>query len=239
MDDFLNHHKIQCDTLGFSRTVVVHSILYGADNTVTSEAISRLGDQARGIGLVEDGAPEVALDTLAASNIKGIRLNYVHGGVLTWDGATALAPALNDRDMHIQMLVHSHLHIEELAADIRACPVPVVLDHLAWPDLSLGVEEPGFQTLISLVAEGHAYVKLSGLYRVSNAPYTPADEFVAALVGANPDRCLWGSDFPYIMLADAQMPDAGLLLDRFHEVVTGQDDRQTILLDAPVALYGF
>ncbi len=239
MESFLTAYRAQCDLLGIERTVVVHSILYGADNSVTLEAVRRLGDTARGICLIEDGAPETTLDALASAHVKGIRLNYVHGGVLTWEGAKTLAPALKDRGMHIQMLVHSHLHLEELAADIRACPVPVVLDHIAWPDLSFGVENKGFQALLSLISDGHAYVKLSGLYRVSSAPYTATDPFVAALVEANAERCLWGSDFPYIMLADAQMPDAGQLLDRFHEVVTSKTDRQTILVDAPAALYGF
>jgi len=239
MDGFLAAYRAQCALLGISRTVVVHSILYGADNAVTLEAVHRLGPNARGICLVEDGAPETTLDDLADANIKGIRLNYVHGGVLSWEGAKALAPALKARDMHIQMLLHSHLHTEELAADIRACPVPVVLDHIAWPDLSLGLQDPGFQTLLKLISEGHLYVKLSGLYRTSSAPYEATDPFVAALVETAPERCLWGSDFPYIMLADAQMPNAGKLLDAFHRVVTRAQDRQTILVDAPTTLYGF
>lgn len=239
MDDYLTAYADQCARLNISRTVVVHSILYGADNSVTIEAIRRLGNEARGIGLVKDGADEEALDSLAVNNIKGIRLNYVHGGVLNWPGAQALAPALKARDMHIQMLLHSHLHIEELADDIRACPVPVVFDHIGWPDLTLGVENKGFQALLNLIKDGHAYVKLSGLYRVSNAPYGDTDPLVAALAEANPERCLWGSDFPYIMLGDATMPDAGQLLDRFHAVVTSENARKTILVDAPTSLYDF
>ena len=237
MDGFVAAYQAQCETLGIGRAVVVHSILYGADNSVTIEAIRRLGD-ARGIGLVRDGASEAELDALAGANIKGIRLNYVHGGVLSWDGAKSLAPALAARGMHLQMLVNTDRHLVDLADDIRRLPVPVVLDHIGWPNLKKTPQDPGFQCLLALMADGHVYTKLSGLYRVADAPYEVTDGFVEAL-SRTPERCLWGSDFPYIMLADAKMPDAGYLLDAFHRVVTTDADRKSILVDTPVRLYGF
>ena len=239
MDGFLSAYKTQCATLGIRRTVVVHSILYGSDNAVTIEAVRRLGPDARGIGLLKDGATEAELDALAAANIKGIRLNYVHGGVLSWQGAKALAPGLAARGMHLQILVNADKHMAEIARDIRALPCPVVFDHIGWPNIAAGPSEPGFATMCSLLREGHAYAKLSGLYRTSPAPWDAADPLVAALVAANPERCLWGSDFPYIMLADAKMPDAGQALDALYRVVTGEAERRRILVDTPVALYGF
>ncbi|MEM7471411.1 MAG: amidohydrolase family protein [Pseudomonadota bacterium] len=239
MDAFLAAYRTQCETLGIRRTVVVHSIVYGADNAVTLEAIRRLGKDARGIGLLKDGASEAELDRLAEAGVRGVRLNYVHGGVLSWEGAKALAPALSARGMHLQMLVNADKHMVDLAPEIRAFPCPVVFDHIGWPDVTAGPSEPGFDAMVRLIGDGAAYVKLSGLYRVSDAPWEATDALVAALVATNPERCLWGSDFPFIMLADAKMPDAGAALDAFHRVVTGQKDRDTILVEAPVALYGF
>ncbi len=239
MDSFLQAYRSQCALLGIQRTVVVHSIIYGADNAVTLEAIRRLGPDARGIGLLEDGATQAQLDRLADAGVKGIRLNYVHGGVLSWDGAKALAPALADRGMHLQMLVNADRHMADLAPEIRQLPCPVVFDHIGWPDVAAGAQDPGFVAMCDLLKSGHAYAKLSGLYRTSEAPWTTADPLVAALVAANPERCLWGSDFPYIMLGGAKMPDAGQALDAFHRVVKSDRDRQTILVDAPVRLYGF
>lgn len=239
MDGFLQAYKTQCAMLGIKRTVVVHSIIYGSDNAVTTEAVRRLDPDARGIGLLEDGATKQELDALADAGIKGIRLNYVHGGVLSWDGAKALAPELAARDMHLQMLINADKHMAEIAQEIRSFPCPVVFDHIGWPNVAAGPSEPGFEIMTGLVKDGHAYVKLSGLYRTSTDPWHDTDLLVARLVNANPDRCLWGSDFPYIMLADAKMPDAGHALDAFHRVVTSDQDRHTILVDAPVELYGF
>ena len=239
LDDWIRRFRQHQGRLGLSRTVVVHSILYGGDNSITLDAVRRLGpDTARAICLVKDGADEAVLDRLAAAHTAGIRLNYVHGGILSWAGAKALAPALADRGMHIQMLAHSHLHLCEIADDVRALAVPVVFDHIAWPDLGLGVNDPGFQGLLRLVGDGQAFVKLSGAYRVCNAPYGAADDHIEALLRANPERCLWGTDWPHLMLGDANLPDAGALLDRFLDLADDTGLEQVFVRN-PERLYGF
>ncbi len=238
--DWTARFETHLDRLGLSRAVVVHSILYGADNTVTKAAVAALGpDRARGIGLVTDHATEADLDDLASAGIVGVRLNYVHGGVLSWDGVKRIAPMLKARDMHVQMLLHTHQHMVELAEDMAALPVPVVLDHIGWPDLSLGVQDRGFQTLLRLVGEGHVAVKLSGVYRVCRAPFEAATPFLEALVAANPEACVWGSDWPHLMLADAAQPDAGDLLNHLLQVVPSDATRRAIFTDTPARLYRF
>ena len=82
-------------------------------------------------------------------------------------------------------------------------------------------------------------MKLSGLYRLSDAPYRATDPFVQALVAANPARCLWGSDWPHIMLNGAQMPPPGALWDAFLRAVPDPATRAQILVNNPAALYRF
>jgi len=239
-DDWIARLRHHMDVLGLARVVVVHSILYGADNAVTLAAVRVLGpDVARGIALVPDGAGEGVLDNLVAAGVMGVRLNYVHGGILSWDGVKALAPALAARGMHAQILINSHRHMLEIAEDIRALPVPVVIDHIGWPDLSLGVTEPGFQMLAQLLAEGHVWVKLSAPYRLCDTPYGAADAAIRELVAANPQQCLWASDWPHLMLADATLPDAGVLLNRFLDLVPNAGTRRLIFTENPARLYGF
>ena len=238
-DGWLGLYTDHLKALGFSRGLIVHSILYGTDNSVTVEAVRRMGPGFKGVGLLPDDATDADLDRFVDQNLVALRLNYVHGGVLSWEGAKALAPRLKDRGLHIQMLLNTHKHMEEIAADIRALPVPLVIDHIGWPALSLGVNAPGFQTLIELLADGRVHVKLSALYRLCDAPYSEADPFVTALVNANPEGLLWGSDWPHLMLADAKMPSAATLLDAFHRVVTATPARTQILTTNPAKLFGF
>lgn len=239
LDEWLTLWRAQLDALGFSRGVIVHSILYGADNAVTVEAVRRMGVGFKGVGLLVDGAAEADVAQMADWNMAAVRLNYVHGGVLSWDGVRAMAPMLKAHGMHVQMLMHAHLHMHELAEGVREMPVDVCFDHIGWPDLRLGAKDPGVQLLCQLLSEGKTWVKLSALYRMCDAPFDAADEIVATLVAANPERCLWGSDWPHLMLADAKMPVAAKLLDAFHRVVTDDATRHRILVSNPAALYGF
>ncbi|MEK9979297.1 MAG: amidohydrolase family protein, partial [Paracoccaceae bacterium] len=97
----------------------------------------------------------------------------------------------------------------------------------------------GIDGLCRLLETGRVWVKLSGLYRLSNAPYAQTDEIVAALVKANPERCLWGSDWPHIMLNGAEMPRSGDMLDALFRVVSDEVTRERILVSNPSDLYRF
>jgi len=239
LDAWLARYRAVMEALGFERAVIVHSILYGIDNTLTIEAVRRMGADARGVGLLPDGAGEKEIAAFAQANMVAVRLNYVHGGVLSWAGAKAMAPILSDHGLHIQMLLNSHRHMIEIADDIAALGVPLVIDHLGWPDLSLGTKDAGFQSLLRLLGEGLIHLKLSALYRLCEAPYTAAIPFVEAAIAANPDRLLWGTDWPHLMLGDATLPETTSLLNAFDATCPSDEIRQKILVANPVALFGF
>ncbi len=239
LDGWLARYRDHLGALGFSRGLIVHSILYGTDNGVTVEAVKRLGKGFKGVGLLQDGASDAALDQFAAWNMTAVRLNYVHGGVLSWNGAREMAPALAERGLHIQMLAHADQQIAELADDIRSLSVDVVFDHIGWPSQDRRTQSEGFKALCQLLAEGQVWVKLSALYRMCEAPYDQTDDLVATLIAANPERCLWGSDWPHLMLADAKMPVAATLFDAFDRVVPDDATRQRILVENPAQLFGF
>jgi predicted TIM-barrel fold metal-dependent hydrolase len=237
-NQWLSLYRQHLEKMGFDHSIIVHSILYGTDNSVTVEAVRRMGDGFKGVGLLPDGAPEVQMDQFVDWNMCAVRLNYVHGGVLTWDGARAMAPALAERGLHIQMLCHADQHLEELAPAIEALPVPLVLDHIAWPTQGLNPQSPGIDTLCDLLKGGKVWVKLSALYRMCNAPYDEAAALVERLIQANPERCLWGSDWPHLMLNGVDMPQAVTALDALDDVATDAQ-RHAILVSNPNKLFGF
>jgi predicted TIM-barrel fold metal-dependent hydrolase len=94
--------------------------------------------------------------------------------------------------------------------------------------------------LLRLVGEGGCWVKVSGAHRLStNAPdYPEARPFHQALVRANPEQLVWGSDWPHPRI-EGEMPDAGRLLDLFNDWPPDAAIRKRILLDNTARLYGF
>src|SRR5208282_1073018 len=82
---------------------------------------------------------------------------------------------------------------------VAASPVPVVFDHFGGAQASLGVAQTGWSDLMDLVRAGKAYVKLSGEYGVSAQPpdFPEVAPLAKALVAANPERILWGTDWPH------------------------------------------
>ncbi|SHH76701.1 amidohydrolase family protein [Marivita hallyeonensis] len=234
IDTWLDRYRAHLAALGCSRGVIVHSILYGGDNSITLEATRRMGDQFRAVCLISDNATEAEIAALAGKGCKAVRLNYVHGGLLSWDGMKRLAPKLADHGLHVEMLAHSHLHLEELAPQVPHLPVQVVFDHCAWPDPKLGVTD-GHKALERLLADGHAWTKLSATYRHTPEP----QDLIRRLAKANPDRILWGSDWPHLMLNGVLMPDAGQQLNLVLDAIPDDTTRQKLFTDNPARLYGF
>ena len=77
-------------------------------------------------------------------------------------------------------------------------PVTVVIDHYGLygdkrPD------SPEGRRLLDLVRLPHVWMKLSAPYRHDRGPLNmvPDREWIAALLEAAPDRCVWGSDWPH------------------------------------------
>jgi predicted TIM-barrel fold metal-dependent hydrolase len=131
--------------------------------------------------------------------------------------------------------------LTELAPTLRriGAEMPVVVDHMLSIDAAAGVDHPSFRTLLELVAEGTCWVKLSGAYRVSAAypDYPDARPFHTALVQANPDRLIWGTDWPHPQVDATIMPNDGHLLDLFNQWTPDAATRRKILVDNPARLY--
>ncbi len=64
------------------------------------------------------------------------------------------------------------------------------------------------------------------------------DPFAARLVEAAPERLVWGSDWPHVIVKTA-MPNDGDLFDIFSRWVPDAAMRRRILVDNPAQLYGF
>ncbi len=116
----------------------------------------------------------------------------------------------------------------------------VIVDHLGTVPAAQGVTDPNFQALLKLVGDGDTYVKLSAVYRLSThyPDYPDAQLLHEALVRANPERLMWGTDWPHPSIPAEVMLDDGHLLDLFHDWILDEQTRRRILVDTPNRLFG-
>ncbi len=187
--------------LGIERVVIVHSSPYGADNACTVDALRSIGPGARGVAVIDATASEPELDELHVAGVRGVRVNLETAGIA--DPAQAVASVLSTarrvapRGWHVQTFTRPPI-VAALARVIDEMPVPLVIDHFGHMRAEQGPGQPGFADLMRMLESGRAYVKLSAAQRVSSQPdCADAAVLAQALISANPERVLWGSDWPH------------------------------------------
>ena len=234
------------DRLGFERGILVQPSAYGRDNRAMLDALTHEPERLRGVAV---GSSELTRETMKdwhALGVRGLRANefrrdgklYYENGVRLADIAPLFAK-MADLGWHLQLWIDAR-DLRELAPALRHVPVPIVVDHMGRMDYRHGTVHPGFQALKRGVSEGRLWSKLSGAYRLgASAPdYTEAQPFHEALVAANPDNLVWGSDWPHPR-PEGPVPDAEHLLDLFFDWTPDPAHRQAILCDNPARLYGY
>ena len=229
--------------LGLSNGVLVHPSAYGADFSLLFHALAHCPN-LRGVIVTQAGA----LPTLAGLRERGVRaarfshrsgsgVNYA--GSASLDDLMALAPALAAAGLHAELWTDCKA-LPGIADRLRGLPVPLVIDHMGGFDVAAGVDEPGFRCLLSLVESGRVWVKLCAYRNLLPTPgFAPEFEaglpFHTALVQANPDRLVWGSDWPHLRVTP--VPDAAALLETFKRWTASEALVARILSVNPNALY--
>lgn len=157
------------------------------------------------------------LAAMRRAGIRGIRVNlYKYGAMHDVEKQkTALREHARIVRQHCPdwSMAFTHVHPEfwkELKAvieeEICAAGMPLITDHFALlkgssmlsePFASTPASQPGFEDIMDLVRSGCLWVKISAPYRVSESSptYSDLEPLVRALVEANPDRIIWGSDW--------------------------------------------
>ena len=227
-------------SLGLERAVIVQPSVYGTDNTATLNAVVQGGKSFRAVVVVDPDTPSQALRAMHEQGARGVRINPMFAKSARTDGLTKLANNIAELGWHIQFLVDvSEVgDLEKLVADL---PVPVVFDHFGHVPVKKGITNPGFQSLLRLVGDGRAWVKLSGAYRITAAtkpPYSDVLPFAQAIVSANPEHLLWGSDWPHPHLS-VPMPKDDEVIDHMLQWAPTDILQQRIFVDNPRRLYGF
>jgi D-galactarolactone isomerase len=225
--------------LGLSRAVVVQPNGYGFDNHLMLEACAALGAAARGVATVPVAVADGELERLTQAGVRGARLHLLPGGMLGWDALAPLAARIAAFGWHVQLQLDGR-ELPRYEAALARLPVPLVIDHNGKFLEPVALDHPGLQTLQRLLAGGNTWVKLSAPYETSrDGPphYADVGVLARALVRANPERCVWASNWPHP--GRDPRPDSAALLDLLLEWADDERTRQRILVDNPAALYGF
>jgi predicted TIM-barrel fold metal-dependent hydrolase len=240
--------------LHISRVIVVQTTVYAADNRGVLDAMKQLDPRSHGVAVIDDKTPDSALDEMDRAGIRGIRLNLETAGQTDPEIGRkrfqAAVERIKGRKWHIQIYARLSV-IEGIKTLVADAPMPVVFDHFGGVESALGPNQPGFSSLMTLLRTGKAYVKISAPYRSSiEAPdYPDVTPIARALVASNPERILWGSDWPHPGLpvpgrSNAEITpffqiDDGRVLNLLPTWVPDAATRKTILVENPAKLYGF
>ncbi len=225
--------------LGLSRAVIVQPNGYGSDNRCTLEAMAELGDAARGVVVVPPDTPDAELERLTRAGVRGIRYFLLPGGTLGWDSLETMAARVRNFGWHIQLQLDGR-ELPRYEEALARLPAQLVIDHNGKFLEPVATAHPAFQSLLRLLRGGNTWVKLSAPYETSKRGpphYADVGALARALVDANPERCVWASNWPHPG-RDPGFENAPLL-DLLLEWAEDEPTRRRILADNPARLYGF
>ncbi len=237
---------------GLERVVVVQPSVYGTDNSCLLDALAQFGATGRGVAVIDAATTAERLGAMHGAGVRGVRINAVSSGRIDGDalrnGLARTARQVEELGWHVQLFAGLDA-IAALERDLATLRTPVVIDHMGLADAGQGAAQPGLRPLIRLLEAGAVWVKLSGHYRVSDAAPAHADAIALAnaLYGVNPERVVWGSDWPHTphhsgtaAASDAPLPfrdeNPIALLEGLDG---GADALRRLLSDNPARLYGF
>jgi predicted TIM-barrel fold metal-dependent hydrolase len=240
-------------TLTLERVVVVQATSYGTDNTCVVASIRELGNRARGVAIIDEKTPEASLDDMHQAGVRSVRLTL--NNLATTDLAAArqrlkmTVDRLRTRKNWSLQLSANVATYEILREELMALPMPLVVDHFGQVQAADGIGQRGFSTVLELVKSGKAYVKISNPHSISRQPdLSDVAPFATALIGANPDRVVWGTAWPHPTAGSARTPtelsphqqlDDGRAVNMLPVWAPDAATRKMILVDNPAQLYDF
>jgi predicted TIM-barrel fold metal-dependent hydrolase len=244
----IEHYMNMQAITGLSRAVFVTPTAHGHDNRVILDAISAMGENARGIANINLSFTEEMLDELHRGRMRGARFHLMDDRPGDVDFLTANLPRLQKRDWVLDLHVDPKDLIEH-ERYIRTLPVPTIIDHMARVRGRDGTAQPAFKILLDLLRDDRFWVKLCSFDKISavprahvegSLPFMDMVPFAQEVISVAPDRVLWGSDWPHgNTFTPGRTPNEGDLLDLLAVIAPDEATRTKILVDNPARLFGF
>ncbi|CAF9930218.1 MAG: hypothetical protein ALECFALPRED_004552 [Alectoria fallacina] len=225
-------------SLGVEYVCVTHGLSYGSDCTSLLHYLHYFQGGASGICVLDvETTTDDLLDTYHAAGVRSARLDFFkHEAMHDLDRQVALIESTaarltrwgKSRRWSIQ-IQQPHLEswgrLRRLASTLA---FPLVVDHLGLvPGKSIqrggatpGNESEGFAELLGALRDGNLWIKLSAPYRCSDLKHTYDDleGHVRSMTEANPERVLWGSDWPHTQRHSNRIGQDSGAVEYFQEV---------------------
>jgi predicted TIM-barrel fold metal-dependent hydrolase len=226
---------------GMDHALLVQPSGYGFDNSAILYAMRKSPGRFKAIAMLDPSTSDRTLDDLTAAGFVGIRFNLVSFNLHALDepATPRFLDRLDERGWFVEIFASDN-QWPHLAALFRKRETKLLIDHFGVRDIGRGTDQTGFQTVLSLGREQGAAVKLSAPFRLSGAgpPYADLDPFAAALVDAfGPERCMWGSDWPFLDVPQAINYDE--TLEALRRWLPDADDLRQVLDRTPARLFRF
>ena len=242
LEDLIHLHQ----TLGIDRVVFTQPSVYGVDNSAILKGMNVLNEKipnkARGVCAIKTDASENFLQELHGQGIRGVRLNLDNKGGMPLElkEISKLEDKIKGLGWHLEYLFPGK-DIVELEPVLSNASVPISIGHFAYQPATAGINSDGFKTLLKLVKDGNTWIKISGANRVSKTDLPPYDDVLPmarALVEANSDNVMWGTDWPHPNKYEVN-PNDGDLVNWFGEWITDDTMRKQIMVTNSELFYDF
>lgn len=232
----LNAYRAMARALGLERAVLVHPSVYGSDHSSFEHLLKTCGSWMRGVAVAQPDTPLADIERWHSLGARGTRCNALFDGGVPEDSIPRIVDRVRDFGWHLQVLMNVNRDPRQVI-DLANLGVPLVVDHCGHVPATEALASPGFNNLLALVREGRAWVKLSGLYRITpqRSGFSDAQPLVEALVRANLSQLVWGTDWPHPAIAPPMVDDGDLVQALLDACNPGE--LQRILVDNPTRLY--
>jgi predicted TIM-barrel fold metal-dependent hydrolase len=233
----MNAYRRMMAATGIARAVLVQPSVYGSDHTLFVDMLREHPAWLRGVAVVRADTPENDVELWHRAGSRGSRVNALYAAGAPVPEIEAIVQRIRPRGWHLQVCIDVDAQ-PQLLERIVDMGVTVVVDHIGHLPAERAAGSRGFQSLVALLREGRVWAKLSGPYRLTTqrTGFSDVGPLVDRLVQANPDRLVWGSDWPHPSIAAPMVNDTELANLAF-EWLGDAALRHKVLVANPTTLY--
>ena len=226
--------------LGTSRAVVVTPSTYATDNRCMTDAVAQFAGNARGVAVIHADVPEAELQALHAAGVRGARIQFGRGPIVSAEEVEPLARRIAALGWHMQFNIPG-ADCLALGPVLLRLPCPMVFDHLAHVAMPDGLKSEHYGLIRKILDTGRAWVKLSSPYTdsvIGPPDYPDTSALARDYIAHNPERMLTASNWPYPDVP-AGSKDPLTLFNLLRSWAPDAKLRHRILVENPEKLYGF